>query len=180
MKIQYTMDFEDFTAYYEFFLSNSPFAVKWRKKLLIIFAICAFSYFSVITLFVGQPEDILYALVIEVLFLYLYLRYSSNTFLFTNYWKKYGYSHFSNEEVYSIWIRKRVLGVHELDLLEDKMQKTRSGKRRLTKYTRINHIEDIGTHVFVYDDYPVPNIIPKNKIAEGDLDAFIVALKQKL
>ena len=160
-------------AYYEFFLSNSPFAVKWRQRLSIVFGVCTFCGFSAISLSMGQPAWIIYGLVFQVIFGFVYLRYTPNTDFFAS-------VNHRNRELYSIWVRNRIVGKNELILSSNAMQKIRSDKRRLTKYTRINHIEDIGTHVFIYDDYPVPNIIPKNKIAEGDLDAFVAALKQKL
>jgi hypothetical protein len=172
MKIRYIIDFEDMAAYGKFFLSNSPFAVKWRQRLSIICAVFSFCGFSAIVISMGEPVWILYGLVFQVIFVFLYLRYSPNAFAMLS-------THRING-VYSQWLKASVLGGNELELLSDAMQKTRSGKRQMTKYTRINHVEDIGTHVFVFNDYPIPNIIPKNKISEGDLDAFVVALKQKL
>jgi len=172
MKMRYTVEMEDMVKYYQVLISdNSQFACKQRQKLLIILSLAICGCMAISMAFGKHYIDaVVYCLVCcPIIFLgfsRIRLRRKVNTELI--------------QWIYSRGKNKGTFGEHELELLPDDLRDISSANKTTMKFSKIGNIEDTGTHIFIVARSFSVFVIPKAKVSEGDLDAFITTLKDKI
>jgi hypothetical protein len=84
------------------------------------------------------------------------------------------------KQIYGDGKNAGVIGEHDLEILQDGIREMTVVNEQLTKYPGIERVEVTQTHVYIYIGPIYAYIIPKAKVTEGDLDAFITELKDKM
>lgn len=168
MKIKYRVDISDIVAFNQFHLDTSPLVRKRRAMMLILVAIV----YASIAFFMASSKHSVYNavvfMIVYICFLVWYLRYG----------RKVNVKRIM--KIYAGGKNTGIFGEHELELLPDGIREITSVNEHITKYEGIERVEATETHIFVFFSSLSAYVIPKAKVSQGDLDAFVVGLKQKL
>lgn len=171
MKIRYNLEIEDMAAFNQFCEGISSTVYRQRHKPLNIDLVSWIFVFVAVSLVMGihYPEVILSCILfstISILTYYLFNRYFSAKLL---HW------------LYSKGKNKRIFCEHELELAPDSIRATTNSAFNETKITDINCIGITPTHIFIFiTNFVNAFVIPKAKVSEGDLDAFITVMKDRI
>jgi Ca2+/Na+ antiporter len=165
LKIKYTVDISDIVAFNQFHLDTSPLVRKQRIKMLIFVAVV----YASIAFFMATGKHSIYNMSVFVIvyacFLFWYLRFGRKVSL-----KRI-------KQIYASGKNTGTFGEHELELLPDGIREVTSVNEHITKFSGIEKVEATETHVFVFLGSLSAYVIPKSKISEGCLDAFVTALR---
>ncbi len=165
MKIKYAVDISDIVAFNQFHLDTSPLVRKQRIKMLVFAALV---YGSVALLMASGKHSIYNVSVFVIVyagFMFWYLRYG----------RKVNVKRIMR--IYAGGKNTGIFGEHELELLPDGIREVTSVNEHITKFSGIEKVEATETHVFVFFSSLSAYVIPKSKISEGNLDAFVIALR---
>jgi|GEM_PF-4947916 len=189
MKIRFNEEIEDLVTYLQLPILISPAMRKMYYKLyykrMIVRLVGYLCLYSAISLIMGRHySDVIIVCVVACVVSCVVVwpvRLFCNRF-FPN-WK------FSQKliqrEVSKSKYAGMLCGQYDIELVPDGIRETTpNGAISFTKFTQINCIEVTSTHVYIYiysaaDDLNA-YVIPKAKVFEGDLDAFIADLKDNI
>ncbi|MBI2844295.1 MAG: YcxB family protein [Armatimonadetes bacterium] len=166
MKIRYRVELDDIVAFNQFVVDTSKEMRRQRRSWLIaIFAIYV-TIGCLQAMFRHSFAPILYWLLFSAVFTAWYYRASRRV------------NRKRIKRLYSEGKNKGDLCEHELELLPDGIcERTSVGEQKAT-FAGIERIVTNDTHAFIFIGSLLAHVIPRSKIAEGDLDALIAALRE--
>jgi len=168
MNIKYKVDMEDLVAFNQYFVATSPFL---RRHRLIVIAVISSIYIILEGVQALARDSITPLLLwsgIAVVFGVLYYRASL----------KVSPKHIAR--LYSSEKNNGIFCEHELAILPEGIHEKTDVNEQLSAFSEIERIEITDTHVFIFIGTMQAHVIPKNKVLEGDLDAFVSALRGKM
>jgi hypothetical protein len=168
------MEIEDMFAYEKFSKRISPIMRKNNNKVYIIALVSSICIQSAVSFLMGKhSSEVIFACIVAcpvfILAIFLSNRFKNNWI-----YRQIFQNEFSKSK-YKIML----FCEHELELMPYGIRATTNSTSALSKYTEIDSIEVTPTHIFIFNSMPT-YIIPKAKVSEGDLDAFITALKDRI
>jgi hypothetical protein len=165
MKILYNLEIEDIVVFSQFYIDTSPVVRKQRQRSLVVLAL-VYGLFIAIFMFTK------YAL--------SFTAFCITTYAFFVCWY---YRKITLKRVKHMYAGGKAAGLfceHEIELLSDGIRDATSVNETMIKFAGIERIEITPSHVFIFTSSFSAHVIPKAKVSEGDLDAFISDLKDKM
>ena len=84
------------------------------------------------------------------------------------------------ERCYKEGENKGMLGVHSLEILDAELRETNPTGSQSIKWAGIERVVSTPTHGYVYVSSNAAHVIPRASVAEGDYDAFMEAVRDRL
>jgi len=168
MKIRYTVEFDDVKAFWQHFLSTS--AVLRRQR--VVFVACFAGVFLLVGIRLGLRDASIVPVVwfafLGTVFLSLFWRFSRRV------------SAKRLRRLCPPEENKGVLCEHTLELTDAGVTETSLVGQHSTTWAGILRVVETTSHVFVYIGSNMAHVIPRAKVLDGDMDAFINKLKAEL
>lgn len=75
---------------------------------------------------------------------------------------------------------KALVGRHSLEISEGALQQRSEGGSDEVHFGAIERVAESPTHVFIYVSALSAHVVPRNKVAQGDLEAFVAQLRSRI
>lgn len=166
--ITYENDQTDITAYGRLIYDKSP-TVKHHRAKALRFAVLLIVIFGVIIYFVDSNRSTLYIWIVLSIAWLIYIpiqhkkRYLKNML-----------SEFDDEK------HRRLFGKHTLTIDDFGLTDEIEYGINKTNWDRIEHIESVETHSFVFVDSAMAYAIPKERIIDGEYESFIQEMRTNI
>lgn len=165
MKIKYRIELDDIVAFNRYHIDHS--AAMRRTKWLLMWGSGTAILASTSALAVLDNSIILFVLGVAGAIL--------GVLLLQRLWTS---SHEKQvRRLYSEGANKRILGVHELELGEDRLTERSDTGGQETVFSAVERIVTTDGHAFIYIASVIAHVIPRSKVIEGDIEAFVGAVQ---
>lgn len=176
MKIKFNMDIDDMMESIKFRYCAFPEARKLEFKYGFIGVLFGLIFLNVFLFLIGKSHA-------NVLFLSLiiFVVWIPTTYLLSSFQNKNKHLLFLQKLVlYNDRNVRMTLGKQVMELMPDGISVIANKSSTLIKYAEIKKMEVTSTHIFICILPRLIYGISKAKVVEGDLDAFITAIKEKI
>jgi hypothetical protein len=166
MKIRYRNEFEDMRAFWQHLMSTNA-AIKRQRLVALLFMVVIF---AAIAVFAGRRAGSLSPALVVVAFGALFL---------VLFWRNSG--RISDRRLRQMCPEEENRGVlceHTIELTDDGVLETSPTGQTTTNWDGIVRVAETDDYVFLYITTNMAHVIPRNRLIEGDLDAFVAELKQ--
>jgi hypothetical protein len=165
--IKFKVEMDDIVALNRHFVASSPVYRAIRKRSVVTCA-TVFTCLAVLQAFLHRSLFPLAIWFVVTIFFCLWI-----------YTKSGRVSAKKISRIYSEDRDRLVLCEHEIEILPDGfVDKSPLGEQR-TKFPAIVRLDETPSHVFIFTGSLQAHIIPKGKVSEGDLGAFVGQLKKE-